>query len=123
MNHRLCDNSYNAAAKFVPKCLFVISGHSTALSYPIINYKPVQFIYSSNFTYVKEESEELLLMGNLIGMRPINIASFESSFLIKNLKINKAKYDLYKFKFLTYKKANSEKPNHEIIKELMDKSI
>ena len=109
--------------KSVPKCLFVMSSHTTALSYPIINYKPVQLIYSSNFTYVEEDHRELLLVGNLIGMRPINIASFENSFLIKNLKINKAKYDLYKFKFLTYKKANSKKPNHEIIKELMDKSI
>ena len=122
-NNRLSDNSYNAGVKFVPKCLFVISGTSLALSYPVINYKPVQFIYSSNFTLVKETHKELFLMSNLIGMRPINTASFESSFLIKNLKINKAKYDLYKFKFLTYKKANSEKPNHEIIKELMDKSI
>ena len=122
-NHRLSDNSYNAALKFVPKCLFVISGPSSALSFPIINYKPIQLIYSSNFTYEEEEEKQLINLSNLIGMRRINIASFESSFLIKNLKINKAKYDLYKFKLLTFKKASSEKPNHEIIKELMDKLI
>ena len=41
----------------------------------------------------------------------------------KNLKIDKAKYDRYKFKFLTYKNSNISKYNYKIIKELMDRRI
>ena len=57
-------------------------------------------------------------------MRPINIASFKNKKLIKNLKIDKAKYDRYKYKFLTSKNIkNQKKANYEIIGDLMNKYI
>ena len=56
-------------------------------------------------------------------MRPINIASFKKKDLVKNLKVNKAKYDHYKFKFLTYKNSKPTKPNYKIIKDLMEYTI
>ena len=122
-NNRLSDNSYNAVAKLIPKSLFVVSPGSTALSYAIIHYKPVQFTYSKNYSFAWNMKEDLFVQANLAGMKPINIASIEKKNLIKNLKVNKAKYDSYKFKYLTYKNVNSETPNHKIIQELMDQSI
>ena len=119
-NNRLSDNSYNACAKLIPKSLFVVTEGSTAMSYAVINYKPVQFIHSTNYKYETNEKEDSLCQANLIGMRPINIASFKNKKLIKNLKIDKAKYDRYKFKFLTYKNSKPTKPNYKIIKDLMD---
>ena len=40
--------------------------------------------------------------------------------LVQNLKVDKDKYDRYKFKFLTYKNSKPTKPNYKIIKDLMD---
>lgn len=123
-NNRLSDNSYNAAAKLIPKSLFVVSPMATtALSHVIINYKPAQFIYSKKYTFGPYEKKSLFLQANLIGMKPIDITSTKKRNLIRNLKINKPKYDSYKFKYLTYKNAKLPKPNHKIIEELMDKSI
>ena len=122
-NNSFNDNSYDATAKSIPNSLFVISRGSTGVSHAIANLKPVQFIYSSNYKYVKNEYEDLFVQANLIGMRPINIAAINKADLFENLKVNKNKYDLYKFGFLTHKDINSEKPNHKIIQEIMDKSI
>ena len=88
-----------------------------------MNYKPVQFIYSTNFKYDWNQKEDLLSQANIIGMRPINISSFEKKNLTKNLKIDKTKYDCYKYKFLTYKNSKPAKPNYKIIEDLMDQSI
>ena len=63
------------------------------------------------------------IKSNTIGMLPINIASFTKKGLTKNLKVNKAKYDYYKFRFLTYKNSKSTKTNYKIIKDLMDNLI
>lgn len=122
-NNRLNDNSYNAAAKLIPKCLFVISLGSTAVSHAIFNYKPVQFIYSTNYSFGWNFKEDLFLQANLIGMKPINISLTEKGFLIKNFKVNKSKYDLYKYKCLTYKNKNFIKPNYKIISTLMKSQI
>ena len=122
-SNRISDNSYNACAKLIPKCLFVISLGSSALSYAAINYKPIQFIYSSNYIYGWSEKEDLFFQANLLGLKPINIASFKKKKLSENLRINRAKYDRYKPKFLTYKNSNISKSNYKIIKELMDRRI
>ena len=55
------------------------------------------------------QKENILSQANLIGMRPINILSFKKKNLTKNLKIDKAKYDFYKYEFLTYKKFKAGK--------------
>ena len=62
----------------------------------------------------------LILQSKLTGMELINIASIDKKKLIRNLSVSKKKYDLYKFKYLTYKNSKSTKFNHQIIKELMD---
>lgn len=125
-NNRLSDNSFNAAAKLIPKSLFVISLGSTALSHAVINYKPIQYIYSSNYAHEwnrRTELKNVLAQANFTGAKPIDITSIKKNFLNSNLKVNKAKYDLYKFKYLTYKSAKPAKPNYKIFEELMDKSI
>jgi len=119
-NNRTSDNSYNACEKLISGCLFIVSETSTAMSHGIINYKPIQYIYSSNYTYIKKHMKTLILQSKLTGMELINIASIDKKKLIRNLSVSKKKYDLYKFKYLTYKNSKSTKFNHQIIKELMD---
>ena len=122
-NNRLNDNSYNAAAKLIPKCLFVVSLGSTAVSHAIFNYKPVQFIYSTNYSFGWNFKEDLFLQANLIGMNPINISFIKRAFLTRNLKVKKSKYDLYKYKYLTFKNKNFVKPNYKTISTLMRNQI
>jgi len=123
-SNRLSDNSYNAAAKFIPQSLFVISRGSTAVSHAIINYKPIQLIYSSSYNYVREEYEDLFVQGDIIGTEPIDIDYYKEEKLLKNLQVDRIKYDKYKFKYLTNKNnSDSEKPNYRIIQDIMDKSI
>tara|TARA_B100001123_G_C15336108_1_gene1032872 strand:+ start:975 stop:2216 length:1242 start_codon:yes stop_codon:yes gene_type:complete len=123
-NNRISDNSYNSSPKLISGSKFVVCQVSTAMSYAVINYKPVQFIYSPkispgwNFT-----KNNLFYIAKLIGAKPINIESYKKEDLLSNLKVNKAKYDLYKYSYLTYKNANPINPNYKIIKRLMDEQI
>tara|TARA_Y100000590_G_scaffold438567_1_gene561541 strand:- start:16663 stop:17886 length:1224 start_codon:yes stop_codon:yes gene_type:complete len=119
-NNRTSDNSYNACEKHIPGCLFIIADTSTAVSYGIINYKPIQYIYSSNYIYLKKHIKNLILQSRLTGMNLINIASIDKKKIIRNLSVDKKKYDQYKFKYLTYKNPKSIKFNHQIIKEIMN---
>ena len=54
----------------------------------------------------------------------IDIDYFKEEKLLKNLQVDRIKYDKYKFKYLTNKNnSDSEKPNYRIIQDIMDKSI
>jgi hypothetical protein len=120
-NNRLTDNSYNATAKLIPKCLFVINHGSTALSYAIINYKPIHFLYTKSYNlYVSNGIKNILLQAKILGAKTVDFATAKKKDLFKSLKVNKSKYDLYKYKFLTYKSKKLPKPIHKIIEDLMN---
>ena len=120
-NNRLTDNSYNATAKLIPKCLFVISHGSTALSYAIINYKSVRFLYTKSYNlYDGTQDKDILLQAKILGAKTVDFATAKKKDLFKSLKVNKSKYDLYKYKFLTYKSKKLPKPIHKIIEDLMN---
>ena len=123
-NNRLNDNSYNAAAKLIPKSLFVLSHGSTAISHAIINYKPIQLLYSSNYDlYNWNQDKDIFVQAKFLDNKTIDFTSIKKKDLIWNLKVNKVRYDLYKYKFLTYRNAKPVKPNHKIIEELMNRSV
>ena len=117
---RVSDNSYNACEKLIPGCLFIVNKGSSALAHAITHYKPIQHIYSSNYLYEEHQMRDLLLHSRLSGGKIINIASINKKELIDNLKVNKKKYNLYKYKYLTYKSSKPMKFNHEILRDLMD---
>ena len=120
-NNRLTDNSYNATAKLIPKCLFVTSHGSTALSYAIINYKSVRFLYTKSYNlYDCTQDKDILLQAKILGAKTVDFATAKKKDLFKSLKVNKSKYDLYKYKFLTYKSKKLPKPIHKIIEDLMN---
>ena len=120
-NNRLTDNSYNATAKLIPKCLFVINHGSTALSYAIINYKSVRFLYTKSYNlYDGTQDKDILLQAKILGAKTVDFATAKKKDLFKSLKVNKSKYDLYKYKFLTYKSKKLPKPIHKIIEDLMN---
>jgi len=123
---RTTDNSYNAVAKLTPKSLFVISQGSTALSHAIVSYKPILFIYSSKSPKEwnqRREMKDLFAQAKSIGVKPIDMAFAEKRKIIKSLKVKREKYNLYKFKHLTYKSTKHKKPNYKIIGQLIETKI
>ena len=120
-NNRLTDNSYNATAKLIPKCLFVTSHGSTALSYAIINYKSVRFLYTKSYNlYDGAQDKDILLQAKILGAKTVDFVNVKKKDLFRSLKVNKAKYDLYKYEFLTYKSKKPVKSIHKIIEDLMN---
>ena len=117
---RVSDNSYNACEKIIPGCLFIVNKGSSALAHAITHYKPIQNIYSSNYLYEEHQMKDLYLHSNLSGGKIINTASINKKKLINNLKVNKKIYNLYKYKYLTYKNLKPMKFNHEILRDLLD---
>jgi len=124
LNNRLTDNSYNACAKLIPKSLFIISHGSTALSYGIINYKPVHLLYTPKYDlYNWHEDKDIIEQANFIGIKTIDFPNIKKKDLSKKLKVNKDKYNLYKYRYLTHKSKKSENPNYKFIENLMNTSI
>ena len=123
-NNRLNDNSYDAAAKLIPKCLFVISHGSTALSYAIINYRPVHLVNSKSYNFKPEnQTKDILKQAKILGIKTIDFVNFKRKDLLINLKVNKTKYDFYKYKFLTHKSKKPIKSIHKIIEDLMNQHV
>ena len=121
--NRTTDNSYNAVAKLTPKSLFVISQGSTALSHAIVSYKPILFIYSSKSPKEwnqRREMKDLFAQAKSIGVKPIDMAFVAKRKIIKSLTVKREKYNLYKFKHLTYKSKKPPKPINKIIEDLMN---
>ena len=123
-NNRQSDNSYDATAKLIPKCLFIISHGSTALSYAIINYKPVHLLNTKSYNFRPEnEIKTIFEQAKILGIKTIDFVNFKKKDLLINLKVNKTKYDLYKYEFLTYKSKKSVKSIHKTVEGLMDQYV
>ena len=109
----------NGAAKAIPNSQFVICmGGTTAVSFAVANSKPIIFLYNdqilkndrNNYLHSKNISNEL-------DAALININKNINS--KKNIKkINKKKYDQYKYSYLTTKKI-SKLMNYEIFNKII----
>ena len=120
LRNRETNNSYNAVARLSKNCLFTISRGSTAIMYPIINFKPSLIIYKSKYNYYKNEIMNLKVQCKALSTELIDIDNFNKEKILKNLKINKKKFIEYKKKFIVSNKVNEKKPNFKIISELLN---
>ena len=78
-------------------------------------------IYSSQHRYAREEIDSLFYLGNSIGLKPIDIMNCKKSKIIKSLKINKKKYEKFKYNFLTpSNKSILDVPNYKILNNLVN---
>ena len=118
-NNRKINNDYNALPQLTPNCLFFIQKHSTAIAFPIFFNRPVMLIYSSQQKYAREEIDSLFYLGKSIGHKPIDIMNFNKKKISQSLKINKKKYEKFKYDFLTpINKSIINTPNYKILNEL-----
>jgi hypothetical protein len=120
-NKKMINHDVNAAAALIPNCAAVISKGSTAISYAIITYKPIFFIYSTWYLFHDTYLKNIFVQAKQLGKKAINISKFNLDDISKNFYVNKIKYDKYKYKYLTsYDKNISNKPNYKIIKDLIN---
>ena len=121
---RINDNSYNAAAKLIPNCLFVISNGSTAISHAIIHYKPVVLFYTKKYKIYKwNQDKDIFFQANAINAKLLDFAFYTKEHLMKIPKVSKRKYDLYKYNYLTHKSNKAPKPIFKIIENIIEKQI
>jgi hypothetical protein len=107
---------YNKTAQLVKNCKYVVSHHSTSVSYAVLNYKPIIFIYNKqmNDTYEKKEIENFsksLNRGN-----PFLIEDFNKEKMISIKKISKKAYNDFKYRYIVSKSAKN-KISFKIIEE------
>lgn len=108
----------DASVRLSASCKFIISKGSTAISSAIINYKPIVFIYSSWYKKNKNYMSSLFYLTKLLELKMINIDKYIDKKIFNSLTVNKKKYDLYKYKFLTHKNVENI-PNYKIMKNLI----
>jgi hypothetical protein len=108
----------DASIRLSVNCKFIISKGSTAISSAIINYKPLVLIYSSWYKNNKNYISSLFYLSKLLGLNPINIDKYRDKEIFNTLTVNKKKYDLYKYRYLTHKNIENI-PNYKIIKNLI----
>ncbi len=119
---KMINHDVNAAAKLIPKCAAVISKGSTAISYAIVNYRPIILIYSQWYYFRNTYMKDIYFQAKELGKKAIDIDKFNLNDISKNLHVNKKKYNQYKYKYLTSCDKNiSNKPNYKIIKDLLFK--
>jgi hypothetical protein len=92
---------FGETTKLVKHAKFVLTHHSTAISYPILFKKPIVFL---NSTQLKKAMPELhyltIFLGNYLNCDVINYDEFDFHNEL-NLIIDNDKYKKYKFKYLT----------------------
>ena len=119
---KMINHDIKAAEKLIPKCAAVISKGSTAISYAIINYRPIILIYSQWYYFSHKYMKDIHFQAKELGKKAINIDKFTLADISKNFYVDKKKYDQYKNKYLTscYKNIFN-KPNYKIIRDLLIK--
>lgn len=115
--------SYRKIVKYktpelVKYCEFVIAHDSMSISFPVLNYKPIYFVYTEEFynmgtstlTYVKKNAR-------LLGQPLINL---DKKYIIESYRYDKIKYDKYKYLYLTSKDAEKKMTSDIIYTSIID---
>ena len=114
--NNIVNNDVDALVKLAGNALFFITEYTTAVAFAVAHYKPIICITSSKHNFAENNKKALIDQDKNLGIKPFDISNFNVKKINKILKINKSKYESYKYKHLTTKKENVEKkPNYRII--------
>ena len=107
-------------AEIVKDAKFVITHHSTALNYAVLNMKPCIFIYTNEMEdlYANSRVKEIKLLANFIDAPVYNIDKFKQADKLNIKKPNLARYDDYKYSFLTSKEVENLSSGDIFLKEI-----
>lgn len=97
---------------------FVITHHSTSISYAILEKKPIISIYTQEMKKIYKNSiiKSIISQTQYLGTKPYNINNFEANNI--QLKVNYVLYDKYKYEFIT--SCSSE---NKFSKDIFSKNI
>ncbi len=106
--------------ELVKDCDFVISHNSTSISYAVLNEKPVILIYTDEMAR-KYRDYIIPLMHNMavhLDAAIYNIDQSKDDQEIKYNKVNKRKYNNYKYEFLTTRESEDQLTRDIFYKEI-----
>jgi hypothetical protein len=95
----------------VSKCDFVIATASTAVSFAVLHYKPLIFIYDDQILDVFGHTHVyplILNMAALLGCPLYNIDKIDDGGQIALYKVDVNKYDRYKYDYLVSKSTENK---------------
>ncbi len=93
-------------AEYVRNAEIVLCHDSLALSFGVLNYKPIFFLYLDEFYHTGNTTMILIEKFSKLLERPrINIEYPEDYRLIKKRDVNRKAYDTYKYNYLTSKES------------------
>lgn len=103
-------------AELVSKSKYVLSHHSTAISYAVLNYKPINFLMIDDWIGEYEEYANREISKSL-GCALINIDKIDSHDDIGISNVHKQLYDQYKYNYIVSKKAEGRSSSSIILDE------
>jgi hypothetical protein len=94
-------------AKLVKDADFVVSHHSTSISYAVLNHKPIVFVYTDEMVSVYGDTivDYLLYFADYLGAAIYNIDAITLDEPIVIGGANLERYESYKYNFLTTKSS------------------
>jgi len=109
----------NSANKLISNCRFVISiNPTTAVSYCVLYYRPIVFIYNNQM--LEHNIDNFMEMKNLSKILSVQLLNINTNFSKKDFlfRVDRKKYLIYKYNFLTSKKIKNVN-NLDILKKIM----
>jgi hypothetical protein len=105
-----------ATAELVKDAEFVLSHTSTAMSYAVLNCKPLLFIYTDGMAAAYERwfIREMRCFADYLDAPLYNVDQIHDARQVAVTQVNQACYERYKYTFLTSRQSEST-PTHEII--------
>jgi len=99
------------APQLVKDSEFVISHHSTSISYAVLNKKPIVFIYSDDILRAYKETIVSFIkdFSEYLGRGMWNIDEITSAEQVVIGPVSEQKYDMYKYSFLTSKEVENKR--------------
>ena len=109
-------------AELVRDAEFVISHQSTSISYAVLNYKPIMFIYTPtmDLLYKSNAVVEIKNIAQYFGSDPINSNSSLDSGLISLTSVDKPAYDNYIEYYIASKDSQQSSPSKVFLSEIIN---
>jgi hypothetical protein len=94
---------YGQSPALVKNCEFVISHHSTSIGFAVLARKPAIFVYTQQMLdlYRHQQVSDITDMATYLESPVYNVDLIESPQQIKLPQVNSARYEAYKYEFLT----------------------
>ncbi|QLC67474.1 hypothetical protein LPB248_14530 [Flavobacterium sp. LPB0248] len=110
---------FNKTCELVKDAEFVMTHHSTAISFPILFKKPIIFLNSLEIKRAMPFLYDLTnFLANYLNTEVVDLNNFEDNKEL-NLNVNLEIYNNYKYKFLTSKESESQLTSDIFIKTLL----